>query len=132
MLAADIGPLPMINRWTPMATLSDVWPGQPPYKHLHVFVTLPGRARSPILVWMRFRDLVPTGLSSLLSRSNQSRRNTSTPHEAISVYPLVDCCVLWLKFSRTKMNATDIGCLFRLHVRPDLGDACWMIIRSLL
>ncbi len=37
-----------------------------------------------------FVAVVPTGLSSLLSLSNPSRRNTTTPHEATFMSPLID------------------------------------------
>ncbi len=37
-----------------------------------------------------FVAVVPTGLSSLLSPSNPSRRNTTIPHEAIFMSPLID------------------------------------------
>jgi len=43
----------------------------------------------------------------------------------------VDGLVYLLVEVQTKMNVTDIGYFFRLHVRPDLGSACLMIIRSL-
>ena len=33
----------------PMETISDVWPGQPPNRHLHVFVSLPARVSSPAI-----------------------------------------------------------------------------------
>jgi hypothetical protein len=77
-----------------------------------------------------FVAVMPTGRSALLSPSNPSRRNTATPHEAIFIFPLIDWCTFWLKFSQTKIKATDIGCFFRLHVRPDLGTSL-IKIRSL-
>jgi len=34
----------------PIETISDVWPGQPPNRHLHVFISLPGVVGSSALV----------------------------------------------------------------------------------
>ena len=34
-----------------METISDVWPAQPPNKHLHVFVSLPSGMGSPTLAY---------------------------------------------------------------------------------
>jgi hypothetical protein len=31
-------------------TIADVWPGEPPVKHLHVFVSLPSGMGSPTLI----------------------------------------------------------------------------------
>ena len=71
-----------------------------------------------------------TGRSGLSSPSNPRKRNTATPHEAIFMSLLIDWCIFWLKFSQTEIKATDIGCFFRPHVRPDLGT-CFLKICSL-
>ena len=65
--------------------------------------------------------VVATGRSSLLSTPNSTTGNTTTPHEATFMFPLIKWCISWSRSNRTEIKATDIGCLCRLHVRPDLG-----------
>jgi hypothetical protein len=77
-----------------------------------------------------FVAVVPTGRSGFLSPSSP-RRYIATPHEAISISPLIGCCTLLLKSNRTKIKMTELGCFFGLQVPPDSG-ACLTTIRSLL